>query len=58
MHTALAKIVFLLFKKQTQQSVITNLSSKTTEKHPAHDYQKKIPPHKTVLLTLVALQDF
>lgn len=55
--TVLAKIVFLLFKKQTQQSVITNLSGKTTEKHLAHDYQKA-QPHKTVLLKLVALQHF
>lgn len=54
-HTALVKIVFLLFKKQTQQSVITNLSGKTTEKHPAHDYQNT-QPHKTVLLKVVALQ--
>lgn len=54
-RTALAKIIFLLFKKQTQQAVITNLSGKTTEKHLAHEYQKA-QPHKTVLLKLVAPQ--
>lgn len=54
-HTVLARIVFLLFKNQTQQSVTTNVSGKTTEKHLAHDYQNT-QPHKTVLLQLVALQ--